>query len=190
MRRQWKRLRRILVHNILHADDTPHAIALGTSIATFIAILPIIGMQTIVSLALAALFRANKAVCFPIVWISNPLTAVPIYYPCFLLGRFVLASPEQTTAEDVLGKLTLSSSSAGIFEVRFWEDLFFTLVGLGVEIWVGSFIVAAVLAIFAYPLSRWAVNGYRERHRQRLLRRELFRAPLAPGYAADESEAA
>jgi hypothetical protein len=178
------------VHNILHADDTPHAIALGASIATFIAILPIIGMQTIVSVALAAMFRANKAVCFPIVWISNPLTAVPIYYPCFLLGRFVLASPQETNAEDVLGKLTLSNSSAGIFEARFWEDLFFTLVGLGVEIWVGSLIVAAVLAILAYPFSRWAVNAYRERHRQRMLRRELFLPRMAAERAFDESEAA
>ncbi len=189
MRRQWLKLRRIVVHNILHADDTPHAIALGVSIATFIAILPLIGLQTILSVALAALFRANKAVCFPIVWISNPLTAVPIYYPCILIGRLIVPS-DQASAEDALSKLTMADSAAGILEAQFWKELSLTLVGLGVEIWVGSFIVAAILAILAYPLSRWAVNGYRERHRQRILRRQLFRAQPVPAYLADDLDVA
>ncbi len=189
MRRQWRKLRRIVVHNILHADDTPHAIALGVSIAMFIAILPLIGMQTIVSVALAALFRANKAVCIPIVWISNPLTAVPIYYPCILLGQFVLSS-DSGDAENVLSRLTMANSTAGILEARFWKDFLANLLDLGVEVWVGSFIVAAFLAIVAYPLSRWAVNSYRERHRQRLLRREMFRASVATIAADEESEAA
>ena len=36
---------------------------------------------------------ANKAVCIPIVWITNPFTLVPIYGACFGLGRVVMSSP-------------------------------------------------------------------------------------------------
>ena len=188
MPRYFLRGRRFIVHHVLHADDTPHAIALGAAIAMFIAFLPMIGLQMIISVALAALFRANKAVCIPIVWITNPFTAIPIFYPCFVLGRWVLASPDAPDSREVLNRLANSGSKAGLLQLRFWEDLFFNLLGLGTELWVGSAIVAAVLAILSYPFARWAVVAYRERHRRRILERSLFRSKLAATKIARCSE--
>ncbi len=190
MRKQWLRVRRIIVHNVLHADDTPHAIALGVAIAVFIAILPVIGLQTIISLALAAVFRANKAVCIPIVWISNPLTAIPIYYPCLLVGRFVRPSQSAVSDQEIFNLLTFSGVQAGMFQLQFWKNWLSTLAALGVELWVGSCIVAAVLAIVCYPLARWGVVAYRRRHRHRLLRRDLFRAHTHASKLTGETEAA
>ena len=75
----WRRTRRFLIVKVLHANDTPHRIALGIAIGVFIGLTPTVGLQMIIALALATALRANKVVCIPMVWITNPVTLVPIY---------------------------------------------------------------------------------------------------------------
>ena len=99
-----------MARKVLHTNDTPHAVALGAGIATFVALLPLIGFQTVIALALAAVFRANKAICIPVVWITNPFTAIPIFKGCFELGRFVLTGPSDRTQASVLAELELQQN--------------------------------------------------------------------------------
>jgi uncharacterized protein (DUF2062 family) len=176
--RYWLRFRRFVFHSILHADDTPHALALGVSIGTLVAILPFIGLQTIVAVGLAALFRANKAVCVPLVWITNPLTTPPIVGLCLVVGRFIMGSPAGPPPHEVLSTLPDPPPPASWFSTQFWYDLVGQLMSLGAEWWVGSFVVGGILAAIAYPLTRWLVSAYRERHRKRLLQRQLFRTRI------------
>ncbi len=83
MARYWLRMRRFVMHNVLHADDTPHSIALGTAIAVFIAILPLVGIQMFLSVAVAALFgfsitnRQSGAEDGSITDASHPITTGP-----------------------------------------------------------------------------------------------------------------
>jgi uncharacterized protein (DUF2062 family) len=176
--RYWLRVRRFIFHKILHADDTPHALALGVSVGTLVAILPFIGMQTIVAVGLAALLRANKAVCVPLVWITNPFTTVPIIGLCLAVGRFIMGSPAALPPPEVLSGLADPPPAASWFSLQFWYDLVGQLMSLGVELWVGSFVVGGVLAAIAYPITRWLVSAYRERHRRRILQRQLFRTRI------------
>jgi len=175
----WHRARRLIAHNILHADDTPHSIAMGASIAMFIAILPLIGVQMILSVAVAALLRVNKAVCVPVVWISNPLTALPLYGACFAVGRAVMNSTSPETV--VLTELAEPVKAVSWLELSFWTNLFSHLVSLGVELWVGSAIIGLGLAILTYPLTRWLIGFYRERRRRHLLQKQVYKVlPAAP----------
>src|SRR3990172_6945415 len=81
-RRWWTRPRTFIRH-ILLADDTPHSIALGTAIGTFIGLTPTGGVQMLLVMLVAflcrPLFRFNQIAALLMVYISNPLTAVPIY---------------------------------------------------------------------------------------------------------------
>lgn len=186
MARYFRRARRFIFHNILHADDTPHAIALGAGIAMVIAFLPLVGFQTAIAVGLAALFRANKAVCVPIVWITNPLTMGPIYLGCLALGRSVLSSPIQEEDADAIAKFEQHEQTFQIFELQFWTDLFQFLISLGKELWVGCAIVGVTFGVISYVAAHRGVAIYRERRRLRVLRRNLFRAQakknrLAPG---------
>ncbi len=188
MGRVLVKLRRILLHHVLHADDTPHAIALGVALATVVAFLPLVGFQTAIAIGLAVLFRANKAVCIPIVWITNPFTLVPIYGGCLALGRFVMSLPATNGGHGALVALDQSPVAADFVEVAFWKDLFHRLAGLGVELWIGSAIVGVVFGIASYFLARWGVVAYRERRRRKILRRNLFRSRSARGNPTRRSE--
>ena len=189
MARYWFRFRRLLLHNVLHADDTPHAIAMGVAIAMFVAFLPIVGIQTLVAVGLTALCRVNKAVCIPIVWITNPATMVPIYYGCFAVGRALLPSGRSASEEDV-DRLLAWARDASVFESAFWSNLLRVLAEIGVELWVGCAVVGFVLGAVSYGLSRWAVSNYRERRRRRILQRSLFRAKLRSATVTRRSETA
>jgi uncharacterized protein (DUF2062 family) len=172
--RFWFRARRFLVLKILHADDSPHAIALGAGIATVIAFLPLIGLQTLIAISVAAVVRANKAICIPIVWITNPFTLVPIYGACLGLGHVVMAVPASHDPEVVLSELE-KHNTTGLFEIEFWKGLLHRIAGLGTELWVGCIIVGLICGVVAYVVSRWGVSAYRERRRRALLRRGLLR---------------
>lgn len=175
MARHILRTRKFLIQKILHADDTPHAIALGAAVATFVAFLPLVGLQTVISISLAAALRANKAVCIPIVWITNPFTLVPIYGACFGLGRWVMASPQHTDSAVVLNELG-QQQQLNILTQEFWRDFFSRLAGLGLELWVGCAIVGVVLGAASYLAALWGVSAYREKRRLRLLRKSLLRS--------------
>ena len=184
MARYVMRARRFIAHNILHADDTPHRIALGVGIAMWIGLLPLIGFQTVIAVACAAVFRANKAVCVPVVWVTNPLTMVPIYGSCLAFGRFLL-SLGKTSAHSAIDIEAQISSHLGAHEglgrflsLEFWGAAGRLLIGFGAELWLGCVIVGLVLAVASYFLSRWGVVAMRDRHRQRVLRRSMFRARL------------
>ena len=152
----WLKLRKLLLHKVLHADDTPHAIALGVGIAVLVAFFPLIGIQTIIAIALAALFRANKVVCIPVVWITNPATIVPIFYGCFAVGRFIMPTSTGSGETDV-GRLLGLAKDASVFEYAFWVSLFRLLAELGAELWVGCLVLGVVFGGMSYVLSRWGV---------------------------------
>lgn len=175
MGRYARRLQKLLIHNVLHADDTPHQVSLGVAIAMLVTFLPLVGLQTIISVGLAALFRANKAICIPIVWITNPFTIVPIYGLCLALGRAVMPSGGQSET-GVLMAIQQQSETAGFLPFDGWREALTWFVSLGTELWVGCGIVGLVAAVASYGLARWGVVHYRERRRLKMLRRELFRS--------------
>ncbi len=172
--RYWFRARRFLALKVLHTDDPPHAIALGVAVGVFVGFLPLVGLQTVIAIAVAALLRANKIVCVPIVWITNPVTMWPIYYGCLKLGQVV--TPWRTSTTEDVKRLVQIANEGSLFDPAFWGKLATFLGGVGVELWVGCIIVGLAFGIPAYFGSRSSVTSYRERRRQKLLKRSLFRA--------------
>lgn len=169
----WKTGRRFLYRRILHADDTPHRIALGVGLATFIGFLPIMGVQTLVALAVAAVLRANKAVCLPFVWITNAFTFVPIYWGCWKLGSVITQTGGPAAEQLVASKITrihetlAASGLSGVFRYELWAQLAGLMAELGIELWIGCGLVGLVCGTVLYFFTRWSVEAYRARRQAR-----------------------
>lgn len=187
LRRFWFRTRRLIAAKVLHTDDTPHDIALGAGLATFVAFLPLIGLQTLIAVGLAALVKANKAICVPIVWITNPFTAIPIYTGCLLVGRLFIPASEASNETQVVAELE-RLQSFGIFDSESWSNLLGVLLGLSGALWLGCLVVGTGSALVMYGLARWGVVAYRERRRQRILDRELRRPNRKISHAIRRTE--
>jgi len=152
-----RQLQAFIIHHVLHADDPPHRLALGIAIGVFVAFTPTVGFQMVISVFLAWVFRANKAVGPPIVWITNPATMIPIYYSCYVVGRLILQH------EPVRARWwrELAHPPEGWWEgvVFYWQR--FT--HIAVPLWVGCLLVSTILGYISYRISLSAISAYRMR---------------------------
>lgn len=164
MKAYWKRASDFCVYKILHADDPPHRLALGIGIGMWVTFLPLIGFQMALSVFLAWLFRANKLVGIPLVWISNPVTIVPIYYPCYWVGCKLLGTPvvsdEWARLKVHWQTLQADPTTQWSNKVRFWWDSFLDFAG---PLGLGCLLVATIFGIVSYYASLFAIRAYRLR---------------------------
>jgi uncharacterized protein (DUF2062 family) len=131
-------------------------LALAVAIALFVTFTPTIGFQSALVVLLAWMFGANKLVGLPLVWISNPATFVPIYYPSYRLGRWVLGGePVSMKWWKELAKPPESSGEA----IRFYWSRFMEIIE---PLTVGCFLIAIPLAGFGYVMTYQAVTKYRD----------------------------
>lgn len=177
-----RKIKRFFIYRVLHVDDTPHRIALGLAIGIFITWTPTMGLQMVLTILLATLMRANKFVGVPFVWISNPVTAVPLYGMNYFIGTCVLPGDYS------LAKFTDSVSHA-VFAGGSWTEKIAAWWSATIDffwpLWIGSVLVGLVLAVVTYFAIRYAVvEGRRRWHR-----RHGTPGPLAkPLPAADPSD--
>jgi uncharacterized protein len=185
-------VRNFIFHKVLHAEDTPHRVALGVAIGMFVASTPTVGAHMVLVVALAALLRANKVVGLPVVWVVNPVTIVPFYYSCWWLGAEILPG-RSASGESVRDRLTqLTSSHASLWQdmlhLEFWTAMFRVRLSLGAELWVGCLIVGVVSGTVMYFVTRTLITRYRARRADRIMqsheRRRIRRAARAARTAA------
>ena len=74
---------------ICEMKASAHSIALGAAIGVFVGFLPCMGIQMSIAVPLAFLLRANKVLAAAGVWLTNPITFIPIYYSCYLAGTVI-----------------------------------------------------------------------------------------------------
>ena len=174
----WRQARKFLYHRVLHTDDTPHRIALGVAIATFVAFTPTMGAQMVIAVAIAAVLRANKAVCIPIVWFTNPFTAVPIYSFCWMIGAGIVDAENGANVQAVVERMAAVAAIPSwyhLLEWSFWSSVMALLVDLGTELWLGCCLVGLVSGGVLYGATRWGVTVYRRRRGERKMRRDARR---------------
>lgn len=158
----YKTLRQVW-HSIISLHGSPHDIALGTAIGLIVAFSPTMGIQMVLAAVVATIFRASRAAAIVPVWITNPVTAVPVYGFCYWLGAFFWEGPPVAEVLQTLRKVT-----SGFTEYRFYHivEVFKEFLMLGVEIVIpmaiGGLIVGLLSALLAYPVVLRAVIRYRE----------------------------
>lgn len=159
-----RRAQSFLIHNVLRTEDPPHRLALGVAIGVFVTFTPTIGIQMALNVFLAWILRANKVIGAPIVWITNPATLVPIYYPCYVLGRVILGHPPVRAR----WWYELAHPPDGWWDgvVFYWQR--FT--DIAAPLWVGCLLVATVLGYIAYYVSLRLICAYRMRRWGQLIR--------------------
>ncbi|HHQ13548.1 MAG TPA: DUF2062 domain-containing protein, partial [Chromatiales bacterium] len=98
----------------------------------FIALLPLPG-QTILAILLAMLLRVNLPIAAIMVWITNPVTMVPVFYSEYRIGAMLLGLPVQNIAIEPSWQWLREG-----FQL-IWKPLL-----------LGSFITATIVASVAY----------------------------------------
>jgi uncharacterized protein (DUF2062 family) len=165
---------RFIKFRVLHIDDSPQQIARGVAAGVFTAFLPFLGFHIPITLLLAVMTRANKLIALLTVWISNPLTFVFIYYPCYLLGR-VLVQFYQNKPRFELEQIqamfehtfSLNYMFSHLFTIEYWKQASQVFTQIGLEMFFGGIILGTFAANIAYWNAYYFIIGYRTRKQAR-----------------------
>ena len=71
-------------------EGSPPKRALGFGVGIFSGCFPFFGLQTLMGVFLAKIFKGNSVFAAVGTWISNPLTYIPLYYLNYRLGSLIL----------------------------------------------------------------------------------------------------
>ena len=130
----WQRWIRYVYVRFLRMRSSPRAIARGAAAGAFAGAFPLLGLQSLVGIAIASCLRGNKVVAVASTWISNPLTYVPLFALNFHIGRLLLRLPPTE----------MPSSAVGI-------DVWMSMgMDVGAALMLGSLITGVVLSAISY----------------------------------------
>jgi uncharacterized protein (DUF2062 family) len=161
-----RRTKHYVLHNILHADDPPHKLALGIALAMFVTFTPTVGFQMVLVFFIAWLFRANKVVGVPLVWLSNPVTIPPIFYFNYWVGAVLMRMEVKgfNWFVELVNEAEASAAGASWWLEGWWlraSSYFVKLLEIAVPLWVGSILVGIALAIPTYYACYYPICWYR-----------------------------
>lgn len=171
---------RFIKFRILHVDDSPRNLAMGVAIGLFIAWTPTIGLQMLIAIALAVLLRANKFLSITLVWVSNIFTLVPIYLPSFLLGKRIVDVLEigytssKHQAMQLLERLSSFSVLTDMWTLDFWKSVIKIMIDIGLPLWIGTMLIAPIIAVASYLVTYRMINWYRHKNPRRRYRKHLL----------------
>ena len=140
----------VLAHPV-YFSATRRSVGGGLWIGLFVGLLPIPG-QTVVAVLGALWLRVNVPVAAITIWVSNPITFVPIFYLAYRIGAVLLDMPtEPAPAEATVAWLTQEVALR-------WRPLA-----------LGSLIMALSVSSIAYLVvsAIWhisTISRYRRRH--------------------------
>ena len=147
VRRSW----RYFYLRFLRLRGTPGYISRGLAFGVFAGCFPLFGLQTIIGVLLAVLFRGHKLAAVAGTWISNPLTYVPIFAFNYKVGELLLGFG--------IGETHVSFPN----NWQSWSELKESGLVFLVTLFSGCLLVGAIASIFTYILSVRFVSRWRRR---------------------------
>jgi len=129
-------------------------VAKAFAIGLFFAFMPM-PFQMVGAAAFAIFFRANLPISMVLVWLTNPLTMVPIFFACYKFGAWMLHTPYK----NIQFELSFHWLSTSLLEI--WQPFLF-----------GCFVAGSIAALLGYLLINliWRVNvgsNWKNRRHQR-----------------------
>jgi len=104
---------------VLRLDDPPWRGALALAVGVFISCTPFWGLQTLLSLLVATIFRLNRAVTVTGAWLNLPWFAPVVYGFALQIGALVLPDLHGADVAEIVELLRMSSalSAADMLEL-------------------------------------------------------------------------
>lgn len=125
-------------------------IARGLALGVFAGFFPLFGLQTILGLGLATLFRGHKLTAVLGTWVSNPLTYVPIFALNFQVGRWLLNSQDDFVLDSVDSISELTAEG----------------VQVAIPLFVGCAVMGSLCGTIAYFVGVRLIKRWRSRRRR------------------------
>jgi uncharacterized protein (DUF2062 family) len=152
-----RKLVRRWLDQLLHIDDTPERTAAAFALGVFFGFSPLLGLHTVLAIAVAFLLNLNRVAAVLGVYSNLPWIIGPYYVIATMVGA-------QLTGHRI--PRGFRGQLRGLFELsmvhgEFWRRLFVELKPLAVPYLVGSTVGALLLSAAAYQVALAFVKSRR-----------------------------
>lgn len=165
-----------LIKPILTSVAPVREMSWGVAMGFFLGLTPTVGIQlyltTLVWAVCRYLFRFmfNLPAAMTIIWISNPITMIPLYY-VFLLTGNAICDPLNIPYVPLTYETFYNRFSAIVNQESVWasisEGMRFLVMELGPPILLGSLVYAVVMAVIGFFATEIILTRYRKRKAQK-----------------------
>lgn len=131
-----RRIGRYWYCRLTRMSDSPERLARGLAVGIFAGFFPFVGTQSILAIALALPFRANKLAAALGTWVSNPLTYLPLCLFSFKVGCVLLGVSADFSSEGLSLTETLLTVKEEFLSALFLGCLVSGLVASLIGYWV------------------------------------------------------
>jgi len=168
MKRKIKKIiKEKFINPVLHSKAPVPEVSLGVAVGVFLGLTPTVGVQMYLVAMVWSIYRYifNKHFNLPVgmamVWISNPITMVPLYYLFLLTGYWLIDTKDILSYKLFAENLALISETDGTIQMII-NGTQFLLIDLGWPMVVGSIAYAVPGFIISYFLSFRIVTSHRK----------------------------
>ena len=140
--------------DLLHLDDSPRRLAFALAVGVFISCTPFWGLQTLLSIVVAMVFRLNRAATVTGTWLNLPWFAPLVYGAAIKIG--LLVAPGLSQVDGAWFDVLLRNPGA-----LTWATVWSWLRGNSLLLLVGSAIVGSALAAVTYVVAFVALSRRR-----------------------------
>ena len=157
-----------LINPVLHSRSPVSEVSLGVAVGVFLGLTPTVGVQMYLVALTWSIYRYifrrhfNLPVGVAMVWISNPLTMVPLYYLFLVTGYWILETQNGLTYKSFEGTLTRISETAGTSD-KILGGIHFLLIDIGWPMVIGGFVYGVPGFLISYFVTKRIVISHRKR---------------------------
>ncbi len=156
---RWDRSWRYWHLRFRRLRGTPAAIARGLACGVFAGSFPLFGLQTIIGVLLAVIFRGNKLAAAAGTWISNPFTYVPIFVFNYKVGQLLLGLTETVPQESLQQNW------------QSWSTLMESGLDFIITLFLGCLVVGLICALLSYIISFRIIDRWHKLRKYRKIDR-------------------
>lgn len=120
------------------------ALAKGLAVGLFVAFTPTLGIQMLLTCILILFIPGNLPIALATCWLTNPITAIPVYTLEWFVGKWILGLFGHDSGEP-----------PGIVEYDSIMDFVNNIFQQGGTLWLGSLISSFIIAMIGY----WSFMG-------------------------------
>ena len=139
---------------LLRFDDPPRRLAVALAVGVYVSCTPFWGLQTVLAIVVAAVFRLNRAATVLGTWLNLPWFAPIVYGAAIKIGLLVAPGLREADA----ASLDLLLSDPGALS---WGTVWSWLRGSSLPLLVGSTIVGLVAGGATYVIAVTALGRRR-----------------------------
>ena len=156
-----------LINPVLHSTAPVSEVSLGVAVGVFLGLTPTVGIQMYLVALVWSIYRYifcrhfNLPVGVAMVWISNPLTMVPLYYLFLVTGYWLLETQNGISYELFTEYFGHISSTEGTWEMIVAGSRFL-LIDLGWSMIIGCLVYAVPGFIISYFMTERIVTSHRK----------------------------